>query len=63
MLAGDDAPAPDLEVSQAPGAHLVIERVAGKPADRRGLVHGVGRPVYGWLAGAAIGVSGAQRVT
>jgi hypothetical protein len=39
VLAGDDAPTADLEVGQAPGAHLVIEQVAGQPGDRGRLVH------------------------
>jgi hypothetical protein len=53
VLAGDDAAAADLEVGELPGAHLVIEQVAGEPGNRCGLVHGVGEPVHGLLTGGA----------
>src|ERR1022692_1089783 len=45
VLAGDDAAAADLDVAEAPGAHLVVEQVAGQAGDLRDLVHGVGDPL------------------
>ena len=41
--AGDDAAAAHLEVGKPPGAHLVIQQVAGQPGGLRGFFDGVGQ--------------------
>lgn len=48
MLADDDAAAADLELSEPPRPHLVVEHITGQAADLRPFVDGVSETLTGW---------------
>lgn len=48
MVADDDAAVADLEVSEPPRPHLVVEQTTGQAADLRPFVDGISETLTGW---------------